>query len=251
MKTLRIERIPESATLRVYDHVYAILRRGIATGQIPPGSRLVELEVADQIGVSRTPVREALRRLESDGFVERVSPRGLTVTPMGPDELGDIGRLRAQIDGLAASLATERATDDDWKGLEGLVERLAGTEDTPIVDFHQTHVDFHRAIYRIGFSPRLSTYLESHLLEYIETSGMNYLGPPLSRFEIIEQHRELLRAFTSGDADLAAAAAESHARIAADRMVRGRVGPGSAGGEGLGLNQGPTSPAPVGFDWPD
>jgi len=249
VESLRIGRIPESATLRVYDHVYAILRRGIATGEIPPGSRLVETEVADQLGVSRTPVREALRRLESDGFVERVSPRGLTVTRMGPDELGDIGRLRAQIDRLAATLATERATEEDWMSLEALVDKLAeaGTNGRPIGEFHQVHVDFHRTIYRLGFSPRLSTYLESHLLEYMETSGLNYLGPPLSVLDIIDEHRELLRVFTSGNAELAADAAEKHARVAAERMVRGQVRPGVSGLPGLGLSEMAASPAWTGI----
>ena len=85
--------------------VYNQLRRHLVTGELAPGTRLVEVELAERLGVSRTPVREALRRLESDGFVQRVAGTGLIVTPMGPDDIGDIGQLRVEIDGVAARLA--------------------------------------------------------------------------------------------------------------------------------------------------
>ena len=84
-----------------YESTYAQLRKELLTDLIAPGMRLREVEIADRLQVSRTPVREALRRLESDGFVER-SEGGLVATPTGPDDLGDIGLLRVEIDGCHA-----------------------------------------------------------------------------------------------------------------------------------------------------
>lgn len=193
----------------------------MTVGEIPAGTRLVETEIAERLQVSRTPVREALRRLESDGFVQRNRRRGLTVTAMGPDDVGDIGLLRAQVDRLAATLASERSGQQDWVVAERCIDRMeqiGGVAGPLSIEFHAAHVDFHRSVYRLGFSPRLASYLETHLLEYIETAGLHYLGPRRETGELVEEHRILLAALSSGDARVAADAAEHHARQAADRM---------------------------------
>ena len=97
-----------------YEAVYAELRRELLADEILPGARLREVDLADRLSVSRTPVREALRRLESDGFVQRSASGRLVATPAGPDDLGDIGLLRIEIDGLAARLASARGSEADW-----------------------------------------------------------------------------------------------------------------------------------------
>jgi DNA-binding GntR family transcriptional regulator len=207
--------VPPSA--RVYDYVYLALRRGLASGDICAGTRLVESDLAERMNVSRTPVREALRRLESDGFVRRSQGRGLVVAPIGPNDVSDIARLRAEVDGLAAELASERSGPGGWAPVEECIDRMydaGGHFGAQSAEFHQAHVAFHRAVYHVAFSPRLATYLENHLLEYIETSGLHYLGALPSTTELVDLHRELLKAMTSGDPSVAADAAESHARLA-------------------------------------
>jgi DNA-binding GntR family transcriptional regulator len=214
--------VPEPVTSRIYDHVYATLRRGMASGEIPAGTRLVETELAERLMVSRTPVREALRRLESDGFVQRNRRRGLIVTPMGPDDIGDIGLLRAQVDRLAATPASQRACADDWVRIEQFIEhmdQIAAADGVGSEVFHLAHIELHRTIYRLGFSPRLAGYLENHVLEYIETSGIHYLAPHQEAEVTIAQHRDLLKALASGDSLAAADAAEAHARHATDSTL--------------------------------
>src|ERR1700676_2051318 len=105
---------PRTAERPAYEATYAQLRRELLTDAIGPGERLREAGLAERLQVSRPPVREALRRLESDGFVERSPTGGLVATPTGPDDLGDIGLLRVEIDGLAARLAETRGTDTNW-----------------------------------------------------------------------------------------------------------------------------------------
>lgn len=213
--------VPASVTARIYDYVYVALRRGIASGDISAGTRLVETDLAERMNVSRTPVREALRRLESDGFVQRSEGRGLVVTPMGPNDVGDIARLRAHVDGLAAGLASERSGPGGWASLDDCIARMAEIGNRHGVqspDFHREHVAFHRAVYHVAFSPRLASYLENHLLEYIETSGLHYLGRLRAAAEIVDEHRELLKAMSSGDPLVAAGAAETHARQALEKM---------------------------------
>ena len=109
---------------RSYELVYERLRRAILDGTFPPGARLVEADLAEQLAVSRTPVREALRRLESDGFAQRIRG-GLVITPSGPDDLGDIGLLRIEIDSLAARLAATRGTKAAWADLERRIDVAA------------------------------------------------------------------------------------------------------------------------------
>ncbi len=204
---------------RSYELVYERLRRAVLDGTFPPGSRLVEADLADQLQVSRTPVREALRRLESDGFAQRVRG-GLVITPSGPDDLGDIGLLRIEIDGLAARLAATRGTKADWADLSGGSTRCARRPTPP--PLAEAHLDVHRAIYAIGFSPRMSTFFENHLLAYVAVSvspgpGATDDDPEAS----YRQHMQLLAAYSSGDPERAAKAARQHAegglKVAAKR----------------------------------
>ncbi|MFT3855325.1 MAG: GntR family transcriptional regulator [Ilumatobacteraceae bacterium] len=207
---------------RSYELVYERLRRAVLDGTFPPGSRLVEADLADRLQVSRTPVREALRRLESDGFAQRVRG-GLVITPSGPDDLGDIGLLRIEIDGLAARLAASRGSKADWADLQRRIEALRAAPDAAALA--EAHLDVHRAIYAIGFSPRMSTFFENHLLTYVAVSVSPGPGDTDDDPEAsYRQHMQLLAAYSSGDPERAARAARQHAegglKVAAKRAKK-------------------------------
>jgi DNA-binding GntR family transcriptional regulator len=192
-----------------YEATYAQLRRELLTDVIAPGMRLLEVELAERLQVSRTPVREALRRLESDGFVERAPAGGLVATPTGPDDLGDIGLLRIEIDGLAARLAATRGTEAEWAQAFFLVSQLrtAATD----AELAHTHRLLHREIYAIAFSPRMTAFFNGQLLPYIEEAvnvGPGRESDPEGAFR---QHLTLVRALSSGEAEAAARAARDHA----------------------------------------
>ena len=189
--------------------VYRRLRAELVDGAIPAGSRILEVELADRLGVSRTPIREALRRLESDGFVQRVGPNRLVATPSGVDDLGDIGLLRVELDGLAARLAVRRATRRDWDHVRALVTELAGIAPEHTQALGTAHAEVHRAVYGIGFGPRLALFVEHHIQPYIELA-VN-VGPTPSPSSAHRQHAALVRALSSGDVDRAVAAARAHA----------------------------------------
>jgi len=192
-----------------YEATYAQLRRELLGAVILPGMHLREVELAARLQVSRTPVREALRRLESDGFVERAPEGGLVATPTGPDDLGDIGLLRIEIDGLAARLAASRGTESDWAQAFFLVSQLrtAGSE----AELAHRHRLFHREIYAIAFSPRLSAFFNGQLLPYIEEAVNVGPGKDSDPEGAFRQHLTLVRALSSGDAAAAAHAAREHA----------------------------------------
>jgi DNA-binding GntR family transcriptional regulator len=200
---------PRMTERPAYEATYAQLRRELLTDAIGPGERLREVELAERLQVSRTPVREALRRLESDGFVERSATGGLVATPTGPDDLGDIGLLRIEIDGLAARLAATRGTEKQWAQAFFLVAQLrTATDETELA---HTHRMLHREIYAIAFSPRLTALFTSQLLPYIAevvNVGPGWHSDPDGAFH---QHLTLVRALSSGDAELAVRASRDHA----------------------------------------
>jgi DNA-binding GntR family transcriptional regulator len=200
---------PRPAERPAYEATYARLRRELLTDAIGPGERLREVELAERLQVSRTPVREALRRLESDGFVERAPTGGLVATPTGPDDLGDIGLLRIEIDGLAARLAAIRGTETQWAQAFFLVAQLRTAADE--AELAHTHRLLHREVYAIAFSPRLAAVFNNQLLPYIEevvNVGPGKHSDPEGAFH---QHLSLIRALSSGDAELAVRASRDHA----------------------------------------
>ncbi|QXC61064.1 GntR family transcriptional regulator [Aquihabitans sp. G128] len=199
---------PHDEALR-YETAYGQLRRELLDDTIAPGTRMREVELADRLQVSRTPVREALRRLESDGFVQRTSTGGLVATPTGPDDLGDIGLLRVEIDGLAARLAAARGSEADWERVFALVDQLREAPDDATMA--HVHRNLHREIYAIGFSPRMAAFFNAHLLPYIEDAvnvGPGYQSDPEGAYR---QHLALVRALSSGDVERAVAASRTHA----------------------------------------
>jgi DNA-binding GntR family transcriptional regulator len=203
--------VPRSADPHATTHsatVYKALRNRLVTGTIEPGTRLVELDLAADLGVSRTPVREALRRLESDGFVQRIPGTGIVASPMGPDDVGDIGLLRVEIEGVAAQLAVARATARDWARLRSLADAFLDVADDDEDGLNAAHLALHRAIYEIAFSPRLHGFLENYLLPYLELSfNVGTTSPQHSH----RQHMTLLKALSSGDVDRAVKASRDHA----------------------------------------
>lgn len=108
------------------ERAYQAIRDGIAAGRYPPGVRLVEEAIAEREGVSRTPVRQALRRLEREGVVEIQKHRGAAVRPMSRRELSDLYELRARLEAFACELAAERAAESHLGELEQVAEEFEG-----------------------------------------------------------------------------------------------------------------------------
>lgn len=202
---------PQSSGRRSHgETTYLRLRKELVDGTIPPGTRLLESEIGERLGVSRTPVREALRRLESDGFVQRLGPNKIVATPMGPDDIGDIGLLRVEIDGLAARLAATRATPDDWARIRERIDALLDIKEGDDEALSLAHSKIHRAVYAAGFGPRMAFFVENHILPYVELTT-NAGSGKVTPASVHRSHLTLLRALSSGDLERAVAAARRHA----------------------------------------
>lgn len=143
--------------VRVADQVYRHLRRAIISGEIASGARLREVEIAQALGVSRTPVREAISRLIGDRLVREHETTGVEVVDMAGD-VADIHHIREALELCAARLAAERITDEQLQLLEDLVKR--GHKASPAERVRVNH-QFHLTIVQASGSPRLIEMLNS------------------------------------------------------------------------------------------
>ncbi|MFJ1754318.1 GntR family transcriptional regulator [Kitasatospora sp. NPDC088134] len=199
------------------------LRELILDGHYPPGARLGEVEVAEVLGVSRTPVREAFRALTADGLLSAAG-RGVQVVRLDGAELAHVYRVRAALEALTAELAAERQragrlAPAELAELAALADRThratAGGEFTAAVRLNRA---FHRRVAELAANP-VALHSLDRLWDQIQVSTRRTLGPPGRTALVDAQHRDLLAAVTAGDPGAAAAAAQRHVldTCAADR----------------------------------
>lgn len=187
---------------------YERLKQAILGGELAPGQQLIETQLATWCGVSRTPVREALKRLEQDGMVER-GERGLVVRENSPAEVLDIYEIRIVLETKAAQVAAQRRTDNDLLLMKQLSRRMheMGTSDP--ARMARSNAEFHRAVWRATHNDSLVDLLERlqmHVGRY-PTTTLTYPG----RWEdSSRQHDEIIRAIEMRDEAGAAKAAEAH-----------------------------------------
>ena len=210
--------------------VYADLHREILTGLREPGSRLREEEIAESFGVSRTPVREALRRLSSDGLVVLVPNRGAEVVRWAAEDVEELFDLRSLLEGHAARRAAERGTVDAAQ-LHALCDRMESHLDDPdpraAAEITRLNVEFHSAVHHAG--GRLLPDLVTRVIEVplVQRTFGDYSAAQMRRS--FAQHRELATAIAEGDGDWAQAVMHAHIRAAAASWRAHRVSPDQTG----------------------
>lgn len=198
--------------------VYDAIREAIVRGRIKPGEQLSESSLAAEYGTSRTPIREALQRLEVEALVERL-PRGVQVRETSPEEIIDIYDVRITLEGAAARAAAERATELDRRRLRAAQAEMEKIGSDPAARA-EANRHFHEAIWAASHSPTLVDLLHRlnvHLVRY-PTTTLEYEN----RWqEVLEEHTALLDAIDSHDALLAREIAERH--MTGAREVRMRM----------------------------
>jgi DNA-binding GntR family transcriptional regulator len=197
---------------------YERIKQGILDGTFPPGFALVELAVADWCGVSRTPVREALTRLEQDGLVNKTE-RGMTVRERTPEEILDIYEVRISLEATAARIAAERHTALDRVRLERLLARVEESSpkaEKKVGPLHaERNREFHRGIWLASHNESLIDLLDRlnlHLLRYPITT----LTAPGRWAESLKEHRALVEAVVARNPEEAQKVAEKHFATARD-----------------------------------
>lgn len=198
------------ADLPLRDVVFNTLRQAILTGELKPGERLMELHLADRLGVSRTPVREAIRRLELEGLVTMIPRRGAEVAQITEKSMSDVLEVRRTLDALCAELACDRITGE---GLDTLrkacdqFEQCVGTKDSRKIA--QADVALHDIIVQATGNQRL-IQMVNNLSEQMYRYRFEYIKDSSQHETLVKEHRIIYESIVNKDRDTAARAAKLH-----------------------------------------
>ena len=192
------------------DVVFNTLRQAILTGELKPGERLMEIHLANKLGVSRTPIREAIRKLELEGLVTMIPRRGAEVAQITEKSMSDVLEVRRAMDALCTVLACERISEEEIAELSAACDKFATAANTKdIRKCAQADVDFHDIIVRATGNKRL-VQLINNLSEQMYRYRFEYLKD-VSRYDnLIEEHRIIYESIRNHDKDAARTAAELH-----------------------------------------
>jgi len=193
------------------DYAYQELRHKIITKQLQPGQRLPEVNIAVQMGVSRTPVREALRRLASEGLVMIIPNSGARLAAPTAREIEDTYLVRDRLESLAIGLAAERITERHLRRLEEtLIEENRAVEEKDLETYLEVNEAFHKTIADASGNRVLSEYVENILAR---TNAYVVFYDPfyeLSSFPSVEEHRAILNALRHHDVERSVELIQDH-----------------------------------------
>jgi DNA-binding GntR family transcriptional regulator len=199
-----------SAVANAADSVYNTLREAIVEGRLDPGDSLIEWHVARQFGTSRTPVREALLRLESEGLAFRVPRRGLVVRQISEHEVMEVYAVRSALEGLAAREAANEAQPSDIAHLRWINQRLAeaiaqgATTGVPALTN-----EFHQALASAAHNSMLRRFI-MQAQDWTRRVGTPTVALPGRRTAAVKEHERLIDAIAGHDADTAERLAREH-----------------------------------------
>ncbi|MCW1384967.1 GntR family transcriptional regulator [Novosphingobium sp. KCTC 2891] len=197
---------------RASDRAYEAIRSMILSGELPAGSQLGEEALAEKCGVSRTPVREALRRLESDLLVTRTDTQRSFVADWSIDDVADAFELRAMLEGKAARRAAERMTDDALDRIRAANRQIDGALSKPggdVAGFLEGNREFHTVILEVAGSRRLAALLGTLIEQPVVWRTAHHYGRDALRRSHGE-HEELIAAFARRDGAWAEAIMVGH-----------------------------------------
>ncbi|WP_251388399.1 GntR family transcriptional regulator [Mediterraneibacter agrestimuris] len=196
--------------LPLRDVVFNTLRQAILRGELKPGERLMEIQLANKLGVSRTPIREAIRKLELEGLVLMIPRRGAEVAQITEKSLRDVLEVRRALEELAVQLACMRMTAEGIRQLKQAAaefEKALGDEDITIVA--EADVAFHDVVYLATDNERLISLL-NNFREQMYRYRVEYLKKKECHEKLLAEHRDLIQAIENGDSERATEITSTH-----------------------------------------
>jgi DNA-binding GntR family transcriptional regulator len=185
-------------TLR--DLVIDEIQSDLTQGRLQPGDSLDQPAIAKRLGVSRTPVREALVLLEAHGIVESHPRRGMVIRALSPDEVEDDYLVLATLEKLAAGLAVPRLTDGDLAQMKALLAQADVLIENGMYDeVHRVNQQFHKILYEAARRPRLIQFLEANLWSHTRHYNLLFIDLPDAAAWRLDKHSEILEACQKRD----------------------------------------------------
>lgn len=175
------------------DIVFKTLREAIITGELKSGERLMEIKLANEMGVSRTPVREAIRKLEQEGLVYLNARKGAVVAPINSKDLKDVMEVRGVLESLACQLACSNTDEENLKELERMNQDIQkAIEDGDDEKVARLDARFHDRICEFSGNAKLVRILSS-LKEHIFRYRLDYISDLNNKNIIIEEHNRIIQ----------------------------------------------------------
>ena len=196
--------------LPLRDVVFNTLRQAILTGELKPGERLMEIHLANRLGVSRTPIREAIRKLELEGLVIMIPRRGAEVAQITEKNLKDVLEVRRALDALCAELACDRISEEELTRLREACtafERATATRDVKTIA--KADVALHDIIVKATGNDRLIS-LVNNLSEQMYRYRFEYIKDESQHAKLVEEHRSIIDSIARKDKKAASEAARIH-----------------------------------------
>ena len=206
--------------LPLRDVVFNTLRRAIITGEFAPGERLMEISLANRLGVSRTPVREAIRKLELEGLVIMIPRKGAQVAKITEKSLRVVIEIRCVLEEFAASLACERITEEGKEKLkEAHRQFVEAAQTNDIIDIVEKDEQFHDAIFQATCNDRLITII-NNLREQFYRYRMEYVKDIEQHSVLVTEHEQLLHAIFNQDSETAKQIMRTHLKNQQEGVIQ-------------------------------
>ena len=210
----------KDAFLPLRDVVFKTLRQAILTGELKPGERLMEIHLANKLGVSRTPIREAIRQLELEGLVIMIPRKGAMVASITEKSMTDVLEVRLALDKLAVQLACDRITREQKVELREKLEAFEKAIKTnDVIRIAKADVDFHDVIFEASGNARLGQMV-NNLAEQMYRYRFEYIKDTSGHSKLVTEHKAIYDAIITGDIDRADCAITEHIRNQEESIIK-------------------------------
>jgi len=195
MKDINIDNTPLS------EKIAETLRDYIMKGNLKPGERLTEPKLSAMLGISRTPIREALRLLENEGFIDIFPRRGAVVSDITAKDVDEIFVIKTKLESLAARLAVENISEADIKKMMDINEKMAKYSETKnVVNLIKLNAEFHNIFIEKSNNSRLIKFIESLNKQFKRVTAYSFTEAGRIK-KVLEEHANIIDAFVKRDAD--------------------------------------------------
>lgn len=202
--------IEENAYLPLRDVVFQTLRQAILKGELQPGERLMEIKLAQLLGVSRTPIREAIRKLELEGLVVMIPRKGAAVANITEKDTKDVLEVRRTLEMFAVEVACERITPEQLAALKEAAKAFEASKGSmDLIRIAETDMQFHEIIYEATQNERLVQML-NNLRENMYRYRIEYLKDPNYYDSLVGEHKEILDAIETKNIEKARLCMRDH-----------------------------------------
>ena len=205
--------------LPLRDIVFQNLRNAIITGELQPGERLMETQLGEKLGVSRTPIREAIRKLELEGLVVMVPRKGAQVAQFTEKDIQDVLEVRAALDALAAKIACKRMDDRTFLKLQlAIAEYSYAAKNKELQTMIEKDVAFHDIIIEATQNDKL-IQIFNNLKEQVNRYRITYLKNTEDSETVVAEHTAILEALKNKDEEMASNLASKHIHTQCDSIT--------------------------------